>query len=172
MTASRTVGARGRRAGAAVWLMVMVGTACGAGAVRPRFTPFREAISDTLTIAPDSAITLAASLLHDSGIVLHHVRPIEGYLQTRWFNVTSRERVSPQSADRDARAIIRIWADAVSEHQTLVIAEASMARVVDPSLPAREREMPVPDDHPARAILAQVLAGLRTQSDGRRGGNP
>ncbi len=168
MTASRTVGALGRRAGAAVWLAVIAGTACGAGAVRPRFAPFRGAVSDTVTIPADSAITLAASLLREGGIPLHHVRPVEGYLQTRWFNVTTRERASPHSADRDERAIIRIWADAVSEHQTLVIAEAAMARVVDPSLPARETEMPVPQDHPARTISAVVLAGLRAHPEGNR----
>jgi hypothetical protein len=160
------VNSAGPRAGVMVWLAVMAGDACGAGAVRPRFAPFRDAISDTVTVSPDSAIEIAALLLADEGVELHHVRPIEGYLQTRWFDVTTHERVSPQSADWDSRAVIRIWADAVTENRTLVVAEAAMARVVDPSLPARETEISVPQNHPARAVLEHVLELLRARIEG------
>jgi len=159
----------GRWAGIGIWLFAVAGAACGAGSVRPRFAPLRGAISDTVTVSADSAIEMAALLLEEEGLVLHHLRPIEGYLQTRWFDVTTNERVNSQSADRDNRAIIRMWADAVSERRTVVVAEAAVPRVIDPSLPERETETSAPEGHPARQLLLRVLQRLHARVEGGAG---
>jgi hypothetical protein len=141
--------------------LIAVGLACGAGGVRPRFAPFPDAIADTITAAPDSAILVAGTLLVTAGLEVRHMRPIEGYVETHWFNVESGERSSGESTDTDSTIRIRLWADPVTEHQTVMIGEAVRPRIVDPSMPMREREVSVSEEHVGHEILHRVLEGIR-----------
>lgn len=150
-------------AGILLSLTALSGAACGAGGVRPRFEPFPDALSDTAAASPDSAILAAAAALEDEGIELRHVRPHEGYLETRWLNVTEGGRGSPESVATDDMVRIRFWADAVSERRTLVVGEAVMPRVVDPSLPPRERETLLPDDHSGFVLLQRVFHAVMAE---------
>lgn len=144
-----------------VLLLSAVVQACGAGGVRPRFHSFPGAPADTVTMPPDSAIVVAAAALEAQGIELHHVRPREGYLETHWFNARTGERGSAESVRTDVMTIIRLWADAVTDDQTLLTGEAIQHRFVDPSLPTREKEQLVDAQHPAYDILRRVLAQVK-----------
>ena len=156
-------------AGCLLYSGTLASVACGAGGIRPNFGPFPEALSDTATVSADSAIVAAAGILESEGIELRHVRPWEGYLETRWINTTSGGRGSPESVANNEMVRIRFWADAVSEMRTLVVGEAVKPRVVDPSLPIREREMPLDEDHAGFAILRRVFDAVMQQLEGASG---
>jgi hypothetical protein len=130
---------------------------CGAGGVRPRFTPFTESLRDTVAASPDSVVLIAAEILEAEGIAVHHVRRREGYLETHWFDAATTQRASAESVRTESLTIIRLWADAVTERQTLVVAEAARPLFVDPSLPTREKEVAVSEDHPGHAFLQRVF---------------
>jgi hypothetical protein len=141
----------------------LIGVACGAGGVRPHFLPFPTAVSDTVSSHPEDAIELAGELLVSEGLDLEASSTVEGYLETKWFNIATGRRGNSRSLDTDTTVRVRFWADLIAEHQTLVVGEVVRRRVVDPSLPIRERETPVPDSHPGSELLRRIFGELTTR---------
>ena len=143
-------------------LAAAVATACGAADVRPFYAPFPEAQIDTIQTAPNSAIEQLNELLIAEGLELHVASPREGFLETEWFNATTLAGGDGNSMDTEGLVRLRFWADAVRAGVTVVVGEATNRVSVDPSLPIREKEVAVPSDHPAQAILLRVLDALRS----------
>ncbi len=141
-------------------ILALLTTACGAGGVRPRFDPFPQAISDTLPLPPDSAIVRLGEILDAEGIEIQHIRPVEGYLESKWFDVGTRRAVSATSLNTDSVVRFRFWSDPATPGSSFVVGEAVRRRVIDPSQPERETEQPVPPDHPATELLQRMLAAL------------
>lgn len=131
--------------------------ACGAGAVRPRFEPFPEAIVDTVTGQPDALAERISELLMEEGIELRWVREREGYVETKWFNPVTGETGGGRSLNTYEIVRMRFWTDLAMEHQSVVVGEAVHRRVVDPSLPERQREVHIPRNHPGHEILGRVF---------------
>lgn len=150
-----------------LWTTASIGIACGAGGVRPHFLPFPTAVSDTVSSHPEDAIELAGELLVSEGLELEASSPVEGYLETKWFNIATGRRGNPGSLDIEATIRVRFWADLIAENRTVVVGEVVRRRVVDPSLPIREREIPVPDDHPGSELLRRIFGELRTRLSSR-----
>lgn len=145
----------------------LIGVACGAAGVRPHFLPFPTAIADTVSIHPEEAIQLAGELLVSEGLELEASSPAEGYLETKWFNMATGRRGSPRSLDAEATIRVRFWADLIAEHRTVVVGEVVRQRVIDPSLPMRQRETTVPGGHPASELLRRIFGELRTRPSTR-----
>ena len=141
-------------------ILALLTTACGAGGVRPRFDPFPQAISDTFPLPPDSAIVRLGEILDAEGIEIQHIRPVEGYLESKWFDVGTRRAVSATSLNTDSVVRFRFWSDPATPGSSFVVGEAVRRRVIDPSQPERETEQPVPPDHPATELLQRMLAAL------------
>jgi len=146
-----------------IWITALIGVACAAGGVRPHFLPFPVAVSDTVSSHPEDAIELAGELLVAEGLELEASSPVEGYLETKWFNIATGRRANSWSLDTEATIRIRFWADLIAEQQTVVVGEVVRRRVVDPSLPMREREIPVPDGHPGSELLRRIFGELKTR---------
>ncbi|KPJ95998.1 MAG: hypothetical protein AMS18_01840 [Gemmatimonas sp. SG8_17] len=146
-----------------LWTTALIAMACGAGGVRPHFLPFPTAVSDTVSGHPEDAIELAGELLVSDGLELEASSPVEGYLETKWFNIATGHRGNPGSLDTETTIRVRFWADLIAEHRTVVVGEVVRPRVVDPSLPIREREIPAPDGHPGSELLRRVFGEMRTR---------
>lgn len=146
-----------------LWTTALISVACGAAGVRPHFLPFPLAVSDTVSSHPEEAIELAGELLVSEGLELEASSPVEGYLETKWFNTATGRRGNPGSLDAEATVRVRFWADLIAEHQTVVVGEVVRRRVADPSLPMREREIPVPDGHPGSELLRRIFGELKTR---------
>jgi hypothetical protein len=121
-------------------------------------------MTDTVRNLPDSVTVLIGELLTARGIEVRHVRPREGYVETRWFETGTLRTVGSMSRDTDSVVRMRFWTDPVGEEQTIVVGEAVHRRVLDPSLPERETEAPVPTEHPAVEIVRGILADVRQHS--------
>ena len=154
-----------RAAAAALVVILLVTAACGAGGIRPRFQPFPQAMTDTVHNLPDSVTLLISELLNAKGIEVRYVRPREGYVETKWFATGTMRTVSDMSLDTDSVVRMRFWADPAAEGQTVVVGEVVRRRVIDPSLPDRETEEPVPTEHPALEIVREVLANVKNHSE-------
>ncbi|MFQ5703325.1 MAG: hypothetical protein ACE5HT_04810 [Gemmatimonadales bacterium] len=140
----------------------MILAACGAASLRPAITPFPQAQVDTVFTAPDSAIIRLNYLLLTEGLVLHVISPVEGFVETEWFDAETLATGDANSLDTKDLVRLRFWADAVQEGQTVVVGEATNRISVDPSLPIRQKEAVVPPEHPAHAILTRILDALRS----------
>jgi hypothetical protein len=113
-----------------------------------------------LPLPPDSAIIRLGEILDAEGIEIQHIRPVEGYLESKWFDVGTRRAVSATSLNTDSVVRFRFWSDPATPGSSLVVGEAVRRRVIDPSQPERETEQPVPPDHPATELLQRMLAAL------------
>ncbi len=140
-----------------VWLVA----ACGSVNTRPYLTPVPEAIVDTLSTAPDNVINTVARAVVSAGLRIRAVSAREGYLETDWYDVMARRPSSGRTLAVRRNIKMRFWADSVGLGRSQLVSEAVIRRSADPSLPARDAEMMVPDDHPGRQVLGSVLDSLR-----------
>jgi len=178
-----------RRAGV---LASAVVTACAsAGTVRPPFRPLYEAVVDTLQVVPalnaeseqrilrerldvlDTAAIERAQLIAEldqravaEGLEVRIASVLDGYLETRWFNVVSRRSSDADVAHPERVIRLRFWIDPVGPLGYQLTAEAVYRRVSDPSLPSRAREVMAPPGHEGEAILTRILDGVRERFGG------
>ena len=155
-----------KQALSALGILALFTMACGAGGVRPRFEPFPQAISDTFPLLPDSAIVRIGEILAAEGIEIQHIRPVEGYVESKWFDVGAWRAVSATSLNTDSVVRFRFWSDPATPGSSLVVGEVVRHRVIDPSQPERETEQSVPPDHPATELLQRMLAALGSDPEG------
>ncbi len=134
-------------------LLLLMTVACGAGAARPRFDPFPEATSDTFPLAPDSATIRIGEILRDEGVELEHLRPREGYVESKWYDMSTGRTVSASSLNTHSVVRFRFWTDPTTEGTSTVVGEAARRSRIDPSQPIRLTEQPVPTDHPAAELV-------------------
>ena len=147
-------------------VILIVSGACGAGAVRPTFHPFPEAITDTIAGEPEIIVEQLAELLQDEGIELRWVRVHEGYIETKWFDLNTGRTGGGRSLNTEGVVRLRFWADLALEHESAVVGEAVHRRILDPSLPVRETEAHVAPEHPGHELLLHVFELLNSGIDG------
>jgi hypothetical protein len=131
------------------------------GGVRPNITPL--AGSDTRTVeAPADAVTRAIkAALDSSGVPVVAFAADEGYVETAWMDARTHAVRAPGPANLGTTIKIRFFADPVAG-QTRLVAECVRRYLVDPSLPARELEQVLPEDHPGRLLMDSVLTRVLT----------
>jgi hypothetical protein len=115
---------------------------------------------------PEEIVEHLAELLQADSIELRWVRVREGYVETKWFNPVTGDTGGGRSLNTSGIVRLRFWTDLVLEHQSVVVGEAVRRRVVDPSLPERETEVHVPEDHAGYEILLRVFDGLASDNHG------
>lgn len=140
--------------------------ACGAGGVRPGFDPFPEAQLDTVAVPADAATTLIGELLTAEGVEVKYVRPTEGYVETRWFDIHTTHAVSSMRLETDSTVRLRFWINPTTPTESEVFGEAAKRRVIDPSLPERETEEPVPAEHSGEELVNRIIARLKELAAG------
>jgi hypothetical protein len=121
---------------------------------------------DTIAGAPEEIVEHLTELLQEEEIELRWVRNREGYVETKWFDPVTGETGGGRSLNTAGVVRIRFWTDLVMEHRSVVVGEAVRRRVVDPSLPDRETEVHVPEDHPGYEIMLRVFEGLAAGDHG------
>lgn len=141
--------------------------ACGAGGVRPWFDPFPEAQLDTVSVPANTAATLIGELLASEGVEVKYIRPDEGYVETRWFDVQTAHTASSTGLETDSTVRLRFWINPVTPTESEILGEAAKRRVIDPSLPERETEVPVPPDHSGEKLVKRILAMLKQRTGGQ-----
>jgi hypothetical protein len=160
------VGVSTLKMAAFVWIASTTVTACGAGAARPGFDPFPEALLDTVPVSAQAATALIGELVAAEGVEVKYVRPTEGYVETRWFDVHTAHSVSSMQLETDSTVRLRFWINPATPTESEILGEAAKRRVIDPSLPERETEEPVPAEHSGRKLLNRIMARLKEIAGG------
>lgn len=135
--------------------------ACAAGGVRPSYSPFPNARVDTVNAVPADVIQEIAARVQAEGMRLNWTSPEEGFLETQWYDLVTRESGQTDRANPDRVVLLRFFADPVGTDRTQLTTEAVIKRTSDPSVLPRDQEMMVPRGHGGDRLLARVLDGLR-----------
>jgi hypothetical protein len=147
--------------------LTLVAIGCGAVNARPYLTPLPEAPVDTVDTEAQDLIGELAALVTAEGLGIRLVSPSEGYLETEWYNVDSRQTVSPSAGDIQRVVLLRFFADPLGRGETRLVSEAVVVRALDPSLPRRENEMMVPPGHPGDTLLQRIRSAVSGRVAGR-----
>ena len=144
----------------------MLTAACGAGAVRPNFTPFPNARHDTLTANTESVVRQLDTILTEQGIEVRWLRLVEGYIETAWFSADTSGIGRGRGLDTQSTIRLRFWANVFRGGETILVGEAVRRRVIDPSLTERQAEMPLLPEHPGYMLLLQVMDAVAAGAGG------
>lgn len=168
-------------------------TSCASvGTVRPPFPPLYQAFVDTVRVdrsdwtgeferrkleqrfdKRDTLLIEMAELVAElerlsieEGLSVRVASVLDGYIETRWFDVVSGRSADREVAHPEREILLRFWIDPVGPLGYQLSAEAVYRRVADPSLSSRAREVMVPPGHDGEAILLRVLDGIRERFGG------
>jgi len=135
----------------------------GLGGVRPYYGPVPGSVSLEFPAPPDAVTRAAAEEVQHAGLELQWMSAAEGYVETQWFNVTTRaSALSPDARDLDHSVKLRFFADPTAG-KTRLEAEVVTTYAMDPSRPPREMERMAPEGHPGREVLTQILDRLKSR---------
>lgn len=156
---SRRASATLLRNAAAIVLLTGAAACASFGGARPAFAPFPEAVVFTSPEPVSAVLTTLQDSLTARGIAVQVLAPHEGYLETRWFDLAARRSVEAPFGGLDGVVKLRFFVDPVGLH-TRVIAESVRRTSWDPSRPARELEVMVPEGHPGRMLMDSLLVAV------------
>lgn len=130
------------------------------GGVRPVYGPVPGSLSLQLDAVPDNVIVAAVNEVRAAGLTVARVAADEGYLETEWYDVLTKQSVSARAGGFDHIVKVRLFADPTAG-KTHLAAECVVRIAYDPSEPERDLERMVPDSTPAHAILDSLVARLQ-----------
>jgi hypothetical protein len=140
--------------------------ACQLATTRPPFEPVPEARHADVSLSRLEATEQLAEALRSDSIPVARVEPRDGYLETPWFSVATGR---PVSSARTGDSVVRVrgWVEPARVRYAELRVETVFRRVWDPSLPERELERAVRQDHPVAERVDSVLARLARRYDGQ-----
>lgn len=152
-------------------VLAAVSAACGANNVRPIYSPFIDAVVDTIPAPPDVVVDSLATVVMLRGFEIARITASEGYLETKWFNLDAGRSGGTYTRHPDRVIRLRFFAEPGRDSSTVLRSEAAHRPRLDPSLPEHEAEAMVPIDHAGDSLLQSVLDQLRRAAD-RVGATP
>lgn len=150
------------------YLILAGGVACQPNTTRPSFTPLPEAAVTEIRLPVRDATRRLAEALRADSVPIRRVAIRDGYIETPWFNATTRRPIRGRRPLGPNAVRIRAWADPARPGSSSLTVETLYRPLADPSLPERELEREVARTHP---IAKRVEATLR-QLVQRFGGAP
>lgn len=153
-----------RAARLTIALAVLAG--CLATTRRPSFLPMPEAQEAEVGFRLASRVATVervtdtvASYLRAESLPVSRVEPFHGYLETSWFDVNSLAPVRGRPVGPDV-VKVRAWIEPARDGFAYVEIETVYVPAVDPSVPSRDTEAPVADDHPISRRIAAIVSRL------------
>lgn len=150
--------------------VVLNGVACNPTSDRPPFAPLPRAMVDTVTAEPDAVIRVMAQQFRARGIELATTSEIDGFLETKGYDVAAKEVRSTDLHHPERIVVVRVWADAIPGGRTRITTEATHRQAEDPSVMPRVDEVVIGPDHPGRQMILEVLEAAIGQLRGASGG--
>jgi hypothetical protein len=142
--------------------LLLAAVACQPYTTRPAFGPLPGAAEAVVDLNVAKATTTLADALKADTIPVSRVEPLDGYVETPWFNaLTGKPTTSRILGDSLVR--VRGWVNAYGEERGSIRVETAMRMLANPSLPDRELDQQAPADNPTVVRVAQILADLATR---------
>lgn len=131
----------------------MVLTACNPATTRPSFAPYPEALHAVINASPARVTEEARAWLTAQGPTVQHASPVDGFLETAWYDATD-------SASTPGRVKIRLWADPDVPGKSRVAVEAVYRPIEDPSRTPRDLELAVPEGSAGQRLAEGLMKAL------------
>ena len=143
------------------FLLLLSLAACPPATIRPPFRPFPDALNAELKGEPPAVIEEARRLLVAEGAATAWFSGQDGYLESQWFNVLTKQAGRWEPANPDSWVRVRVWADPGPPGKTLLTLEVVYKPLDDPSRHERDLEHNVPPGHAGYELGRRVLGALR-----------
>jgi hypothetical protein len=155
-------------------LLFLMAVGSGAGAcqpntTRPSFAPLPEAAGTEVRLSVPEATRHLADALRADSITPRRVQLRDGYIETAWFEAGSGRVVRGRRAVGPGIVRVRAWADPARPGSSQLTVETLYRPLLDPSLPDRELEREVAQDHPVAVKVVAVLQDLVKRFGGAPG---
>lgn len=131
----------------------MLCAACTPATTRPAFAPYPEALHAIINARPARVTEEARTWLAAQGAAIQHASPVDGFLETGWYDATD-------SSAAPVRVKIRLWADPDVPGKSRVTVEAVYRPIEDPSRAPRDLEQAVPMDSAGQRLAERLLKAL------------
>ncbi len=138
------------------FLGLLLLAACDPGTTRPDLTPFPEARTIEVIGDRDSALRVLQFALTTDSIPIARVSARDHWLESPWFDART---LAPTGTQTLGMGVVKLrgWADPSRQGASLLVVELVYRAMVDPSLPARELERPVPATDSVYVRVGRVL---------------
>lgn len=141
---------------------LLVLLACTPVTTRPAFFPSPRAPAAIVHATAAEVVPEAVGWLESQGLRPEQASPADGYVETEWFNVRTRQ--STRGSDpRDLLHTIKIrcWADPYVPGKSQLTVEAVYRPLLDPSRPERDLEVIVPEDAEGSRLAQQLIDAMK-----------
>ncbi len=152
---------RGRRWPAGLVVLA----ACVLSTSRPTFGPLLGTQTAEVRLGAAAATQHLGEALRADSIPVTRLEPRDGYLQTPWFDAATGRATEQLPLGPDV-VRVRGWINPGRYGHSDLRVEVAYRDRLDPSVPERELERPVPQDHPVRARVQAVLDTLARRFGG------
>ena len=144
---------------APVLAALLILPACHAYSTRPSFPPLTGSPFADLNLSVSRATGVVVEAFQDDSLPLSHVDLKDGIIETPWFDATT---LAPTKARRLGPNVVQVraWVDPTKPGASRVTIETVYRPVADPSLPERELDRPVPQDHPVGKRVGELVTDL------------
>lgn len=141
---------------------------CKATTTRPYFPPVTGAAQAEIELEVKNATSALADVLRSDSLPVTRVAPIDGYIETAWFNAgtkrpTHERRLGPGVVQ------VRAWVDPTRTGHSRLTVETIYRPLADPSLSPRELDRQVPPDHEIGRRMEEIVVELAKLYQSRRG---
>lgn len=137
--------------------------ACTPVTTRPPFLPYPQALVTVVDAPPPRVVPEAAGWIISQGLRVEWSSPRDGYVETAWYNVRTRQSVEGHAdpADLLNSVKIRCWADPNVPGKSQLTVEAVYRPLLDPSRPERDLEQVVPQGSDGYRIAQQLVEAMQ-----------
>lgn len=145
--------------------------ACDPGTTRPDLTPFPEARTIEVLGDRDSALRILQYALTTDSFPITRVSTRDHWLESPWFDART---LVPAGSQNVGVGVVKLrgWADPSRQGASLLVVELVYRPMVDPSVPTRELERPVPATDSVYARVGRVLKLVEDSVGAHFGGRP
>lgn len=112
-----------------------------------------------LELDQGEATRAVVSAFSADSVPVSHSDPRDGYVDSGWFDAETLEPAGRNPLG-PGTVRVRVWLNPETPNHVMATFEAVYRPLADPSLPDRELEQLLPEEHPIRDRLADIITGL------------
>lgn len=144
-------------------LSALLLSACTPITSRPAFLPYPQALVAIVEAPPPRIVPEAMGWLASQGLRVEWSSPQDGYVETAWFNVRTRNSMTGTGDPGDLLDTVKLrcWVDPNAPGKSQLTVEAVYRPMLDPSRPERDLEVIVPQGSEGHRIAAQLIEAMK-----------
>jgi hypothetical protein len=144
-------------------LVALLLAACTPITSRPAFLPYPQALVAIVDASAPQIVPETMGWLASQGLRVEWSSPQDGYVETAWFNVRTRNSMTGQGDPGDLLDTVKLrcWIDPNVPGKSQLTVEAVYRPMLDPSRSERDLEVIVPEGSDGHRIAAQLIEAMK-----------